>query len=541
MFEAIGAFFSGIGGAVTSLVVGILVVVLLIVVVKSGYIRTPPDTMVVVSGLRKEPKFAAGRSVMKFPFLERKDELTLKVIDVDVRTSEPVPTQDFQSVHVNATVNAKIPSDDPEMMRAAAQNFLNMDTEQIAALIQPVLEGSIREIVGKMELQAMVSDRKAFSDKVKESADPDLKALGLEIKTFNVQNFTDQNGVIRALGIENETRIKKDAAVSKARNAQIVREETARAEQEANKAEVEAKTAIAERENELRIKKASLKQESDMKQAEADVAYSIAEEQQRKQLEQATVDAQIARTEREVELKRAQAVAEEERLRAEIAKKADAEKYAKQQEADAALYEEQRIAEAAAFKAEKDAQARKASADAQLYEQTKNAEAVRITGESDASAIRAKGEAEAEATLKKAEAMQRYGRAAIAEMIINVLPQLASEIAKPMESIGNVQIIGGDGSGVSSMSDNVPVMMAKVFESVKATTGIDLADIARADGEHAQITRDINVKIETDGNGDAKVEDVVKSAVADAVAESADAGVSDGAAKDVCDGQLKLF
>lgn len=484
----------------------IVIIVLFILSLPLGYIKARPDQAVIISGRRRQPKIAVGKSTMCIPFFERKDTLTLKIIDIDVKTAIPVPTADFIGVQVDATVNAKIPADNRDMLLAASQNFLNMKPNEIAKVVQPVLEGNIREIIGKLELKRMVGDRQEFARLVKENAEPDLANLGLEIKTFNVQNFTDKQGVIQALGIENETKVKKDAAVSKALNAKIIREETARAEREANEAEVESKTAIAERENELRIKRAGLKQESDARQAEADAAYRIHEEQQRKSLEQTTVDAEIARTEREVELKRKQVEAEKERLEAEVSKKADAERYAAEQRAEADLYTRQKKAEAEkvelqakaeaeAYQAKKAAEAEKARAEAAKFAKEQEAAGIAALGKAEAQAIEAKGIAEAEAIEKKAEAMAKYGQAAILEMVVNVLPEVAREVAAPMSSIDNVSIIGSDSGSVGDMSSNVPIVMAKVFEAVRETTGIDMADIARAEGEHAQVTKDINLSV----------------------------------------------
>lgn len=482
----------------------VLLVVIVVIALRS-YIKVPTDEVAIISGKRKEPKMAMGRGVMKWPFVDTVNYLTLKVIDIDVKTAIPVPTADFIGVRVDATVNAKIPSDNPEMLKAASQNFLNMDTAAIAAIVQPVLEGNIREIIGRMELKTMVGDRQKFAQLVKENAEPDLRALGLEIKTFNVQNFVDDQNVIASLGIEMETTIKKEASVAKARNEQTIREEVAAAESAANDAEVKSKTEIAERENLLRIKRAELKQESDARQAEADVSYKIQEEEQRKTLEQKTVDAEIARTDREAELKRKQVEVEQQRLEAEISKKADAEKYAAQQAADADLYRRQKAAEAEKaelqakaeadlIRAKNEAAAERARAEAKKFAKEQEAAAIAAVGEAEAKAIAAKGQAEAEAIDKKAEAMKKYGQAATLEMMIDVLPQMAEKIAAPLSTIDEVKIIGGTGDGVSSVSGNMPVMMKQVFDTMQAATGIDMTDLVRASGAEAKMNRNITVQ-----------------------------------------------
>ena len=76
-------------------------------------------------------------------------------------------------------------------------------------MAREVLEGNVREIVGKMKLEEMVSDRQKFATLVKENAEPDLAAMGLDIISFNVQNFVDGNEVIENLGIDNIVKIKR--------------------------------------------------------------------------------------------------------------------------------------------------------------------------------------------------------------------------------------------------------------------------------------------------------------------------------------------
>ena len=111
----------------------------------------------------------------------------------------------------------------------------------------------------------------------------------------------------------------------------------------------------------------------------------------------------------------------------------------------------------------------KAKAEAQKFSKEQEAAGIRMVGEAEAEAIRAKGLAEAEAMEKKAEAYQKYNNAAMAEMLIKVLPDIAGKIAEPLTQIDKITIIGGDGqsNGVSSVADNVPAVMAKLIESIK--------------------------------------------------------------------------
>ena len=353
------------------------------------------------------------------------------------------------------------------------------NTEYIAGVAREVLEGNVREIVGKMKLEEMVSDRQKFANLVKENAEPDLAAMGLDIISFNVQNFVDGNEVIENLGIDNIVKIKKAAAIARAESERDIKVAQASADKESNDAAVAAQTEIAKKQNELAIKKSELQMEADTKKAMADAAYDIQKEEQRKTIEVATANADIAKQEREIELKQKEVAVTEQSLEAEVKKKAEANKYAAQQQAEAQLYQRQKEAEAEAMR----------------YAKEQEAAGIRAVGEAEASAIQAKGIAEAEAMEKKAEAYAKYNKAAVAEMMIKVLPDIAAKVAEPLGQIDKITIIGGgDGeNGVGKVAGNVPVVMAKVFESMKEATGIDLSEIINADSYDAKVNRNVNV------------------------------------------------
>ncbi len=487
------------------MIAGIAAVLLIVILFAVGYVKAPPDMAFIISGVKKKSKIVIGKASIRVPFFERLDKLNLRLIPIDVKTSNAVPTADYININVDATVNVKI-SNEPDKLRLAAENFLNKNTEYIASVAREVLEGNVREIVGKMKLEEMVSDRQKFATLVKENAEPDLAAMGLDIISFNVQNFVDGNEVIENLGIDNIVKIKKAAAIARAESERDIKVAQASADKESNDAAVAAQTEIAKRQNELAIKKSELQQESDTKKAMADAAYEIQKEEQRKTIEITTANADIARQEREIELKQKEVAVKEHALEAEVKKQAEADKYAAQQKADAALYQRQKeaeakqfevqhAAEARQFEIEREAQARKAQAEAERYAKEQEAEGIRKVGEAEAAAIQAKGLAEAEAMEKKAEAYAKYNKAAVAEMMIGVLPEIAAKIAEPLKQIDKITIIGGEGgtNGVDQVAGNVPAVMAKLFESMKETTGIDLAEIVKADTYDAKVNRNVNL------------------------------------------------
>lgn len=458
-----------------SVVIPVVIVVLVIAIIfLTGYVKASPDTALIISGMRKKPKVLIGKAGVKIPFLERKDELNLQLIPIDVKTSTAVPTADYINIRVDATVNVKI-SDNEERLKLAAQNFLNKKPDYIGGVAREVLEGNVREIVGKMALEEMVSDRQKFAVLVKENAEPDLAAMGLDIISFNVQNFVDNNSVIENLGVDNIVKIQKNAAISRAESEKEIAKAQANAKREANEAEVNAESEIAIKQNELAIKKAELKKVSDIKKAEADAAYKIQEEEQRKTVEITTANANIAKQEKEILLKQKEVEVTEQTLEAQVKKRAEADKFAKQQQADAQLYERQREAEARKFETEKDAEAMKAQAEAQKYKMEQEADGIRTKGLAEAEAIRAKAVAEAEGIEKKAEAMAKMGEAAVLEMYFKALPEVVRNAAAPLEKVEKITMYG-DGNNAKLTRDIINTVN-QVTDGLKESTGVDLAAV----------------------------------------------------------------
>ncbi len=454
-----------------TIAITIAIIAAVLAVLASGYVKASPDTAIIISGLRKNPKVLIGRAGVKIPFLERRDELNLQLIPIDVKTSNAVPTADYININVDATVNVKI-SDNEERLKLAAQNFLNKNAEYIGRVAREVLEGNVREIVGKMALEEMVSDRQKFAMLVKENTEPDLAAMGLDIISFNVQNFVDGNGVIENLGVDNIVKIQKNAAISRADSEKEIAKAQANAKREANEAEVNAASEIAKKQNELDIQKAELKKAADVKRAEADAAYKIQEEEQRKTVEVTTANANIAKQEKEILLKQKEAEVMEQALDAQVKKKAEADKFAKQQLADAQLYQRQREAEAKKFEMEKEADAMKASAQARKYTMEQEAEGIRTKGLAEAEAIRAKAVAEAEGIEKKAEAMAKMGEAAVLEMYFKALPEVVKNAALPLNNVDKITMYG-DGNNTKLIKD-IMGTVTQVTDGLKESAGVDL-------------------------------------------------------------------
>ncbi len=456
-----------------ALYVIIPIVILIMILLVSGYVKSPPDTAYIISGYRK-PRILIGKAGVRIPFLERLDKLSLKMFSVDVKTTDFVPNAEYINVKVDATVKIRIGQSE-EMMTLASKFFLNETEDMIIRRVQDTLEGNMREIVGQMRLEEMVTDRKAFGERVQENAIPDLQKMGLEMISFNVQSFSDQNNVIDDLGIDNISQIKKGAAVAKAQADRDIAIAQAQAAKESNDAKVQAEMEIAEKQTSLSIRQAELKQQSDVKKAEADAAYSIQEQEQRKTIEVTSANANIAKAEREAELKAKEVEVKKQTLDAEIRAKADAERYRQEQEAQAELFKRQKDAEARRYEKEQEAAAQMKIADAQKYAKEQEAEGIAAVGRAEAEAIRAKALAEAEGVDKKAEAMKKYGEAAVVEMIMAALPEIAKNVAAPLSKVDKITMYG-EGNSAKLLADIVNGT-TQITEGISAGMGLDIKSL----------------------------------------------------------------
>lgn len=384
------------------IIIVVIAIIAILAILASGYVKAPPDQAYIISGLKKESKILIGRAGIKIPFLERMDKLYLGQMTVDIKTEQSVPTNDFINVNVDAVAKVRInPTTDG--IKLAAKNFLNKKPGDIALDLQDSLQGNMREIIGTLSLKVINTDRDSFSDQVMMKASKDMDKLGIEILSCNIQNVTDENGLIKDLGADNTSLIKKNAAIAKAQADRDIAIAQAEADKAANEARVLSDTQIAQKNNELEIRRAELKIISDNKKAEADAAYKIQAQSQQKSIETETVNAQIARAERDAELKKQEVEIARQRLDAEI---------------------------------------------------------------------RAKATAEAEGIDKKAEAMKKYGEAAIIEMIMQALPEIAKNVAEPLSKVDKITMYG-EGNSAKMLQDIIN-STTQVTEGLAQGMGIDV-------------------------------------------------------------------
>lgn len=459
--------------------------VLLIIIFMCNYVKVPPNVALIVSGRRKKyrVKDENGREVVKkfgyrivrggatfvIPFFERVDKLNLGIMQVDIKTTQPVPTQEYIGMMVDGVANIKIGSDDVSVATAAEQ-FLGWKQADIAAVAMQVLEGNMREIIGRMTIADLVQNRDKFAQETQRAATMDMKNMGLEIVNITIQNFSDNDGVLDTLAVKNIAEKKRDADIARAEAERDTLIRQSIASQEGNKARTEASAHIAEQDKELELRRAQYRAEQDRAKAEADLAYKVQQENSRKSLETERAAAELIRLQKETELQAQQVQIQREKLSIEVRERAEAERDAKIAAAEAQRQVVQAQAEADLYRTQKEAEAR-------LIQAQKEAEAQYLLAEKEAEAIRMKGDAEAAAMLKKAEAMKEYGQAAMLQMLIDKLPDMARAVGEPLSKTDKI-ILFGEG-GATAMTRDTTGAMLQTFEAVKESVGLDIPKMLR--------------------------------------------------------------
>ena len=496
--------------------VAVAAVLLILSLILRLWKKVPQDKAMVVTGLRK--KIITGGGGIVIPVFERTDIISLGNIQLNINTSQTMSSQGVP-IDVVGTAVIKV-RNTHESIYAAIEQFTGVSETQIQKSISDqvtlILEGKLREIVASMTVEQIYNDREAFSAKVQEVVGTKIGEMGLELKDFSIKDVNDTNGYIRALGAKQIAEKKKDAEIAQAVALKEENIKKSEATKEGEKARLEAETEVSAAIKAKEVREADFRSEQESAKAKADAAYEIQKsitykevisaqmaadilkQQKQKELQEAQLQVEIARELKQIELEQRRAEKTREELKTKVVEPANADREQKMAEADAEKYTKIAEAEARAEarKTEANAEAEaiklraKAEADAATVNGEAKAKAISAVGLAEAEAIKAKGLAEAEAMEKKAEAYKKYTGAAMADKLIEKLPELARAVAEPLSQISDIKIYGG---GVDSISDNVPTVLAKVFDTVQSSVGIDIKNIVMSDSLEAKTTKNINV------------------------------------------------
>ncbi|HFJ5665607.1 flotillin family protein [Enterococcus faecium] len=450
-----------------AIAIAALILLMLLIVFVAKYQTAKPDEALIISGSylgsknvhidesNNKIKIVRGGGAFVLPVFQRSNRISLLSSKLDVSTPE-VYTEQGVPVMCDGTSIIKIGSSVEEIATAAEQ-FLGKTREELENEAREVLEGHLRSILGSMTVEEIYQNRDKFSQSVQEVASVDLAKMGLIIVSFTIKEVRDKNGYLDSLGKPRIAQVKRDADIAEAEALKETRIKKAQAEKESQAAELQRQTEIAESLKEKELKLATYKQEQDVAKAKADQAYNLESARAQQQVIEQEMQIKIVERQKQIELEEKEITRREKQYDSEVKKKADADRYAKEQEAQAQKVKEVTEAEAERFRVE-------------------------ALAEAEANKTRLAGQAEAEAKQKIANAFKEYGEAAVLSMVIDMLPQLMREAAQPLGNIEKISVVdtgssSGETSGANRVTNYATNLLSSTQETLKATTGLDLKEI----------------------------------------------------------------
>ena len=486
---------------VIAIVVFLLIALISIFVAK--YKTAGPDEALIVTGSYlgsknvhvdesgNKIKIIRGGGAFILPVFQQSEPLSLLSSKLDVSTPE-VYTEQGVPVMADGTAIIKIGGSIGEIATAAEQ-FLGKTKQDRENEAREVLEGHLRSILGSMTVEEIYKNRDKFSQEVQRVASHDLAKMGLIIVSFTIKDVRDKNGYLESLGKPRIAQVKRDADIATAEADKETRIKKADADKEAKKAELERATEIAEAEKENQMKIADYRRDQDIAKARADQAYDLESARSKQEVTEQEMQIKIIERQKQIELEEKEILRREKQYDSEVKKKADADRYAMEQAAEANKRRE--IAEADANQYRIESQA-KAEAEKVRVDGLAKAEAEKAKGETEAEIIRLKGLAEAEAKRKIAEAYAQYGQAAILDMVLEMLPEYAKQVASPLANIDKITVVdtGSDGSngGANKVTGYATNLMSTMQESLKASAGIDVKELLENLSGKGDIRQSIN-------------------------------------------------
>ncbi|WP_221566741.1 flotillin family protein [Alkalihalobacillus sp. TS-13] len=471
------------------IVIGIVAFLLiaLIGVFVSKYRTAGPDEALIVTGsylgsknvniddAGNKIKIVRGGGTFVLPVFQQAESLSLLSSKIDVQTPE-VYTEQGVPVMADGTAIIKIGGSIGEIATAAEQ-FLGKTKSDRENEAREVLEGHLRSILGSMTVEEIYKNREKFSQEVQRVASQDLAKMGLNIVSFTIKDVRDKNGYLESLGKPRIAQVKRDADIATAEAEKETRIKRAEADKDAKKSELERATEVAEAEKINQLKIAEYREEQDRAKARADQAYHLEEARSMQEVTEHQMQIKIIERQKQIELEEKEIARREKQYDSEVKKKADADRYAVEQSAEADKRKQIASADAEQYRIESMA---RAEAEKIRIDGIAKADAERAQGESSAEVIRLKGLAEAEAKQKIAEAFEQYGQAAMLDMIINMLPSYAKEIASPLGNIDKITVVdtgSGEGGGANKVTGYATNLMSTLQESLKASSGLDVKEL----------------------------------------------------------------
>jgi len=416
-----------------------------------GFVTCGPNEALVVSGCcHRKPLLVPGGRAFVWPGIQYVQRISLNVMTLKV-TSTHVNSVQGVPISVTGIAQVKIQGQNEEMLLAACEQFLGKTEDEIQQVALETLEGHQRAIMGSMTVEEIYKDRKKFSKQVFEVASSDLVNMGITVVSYTLKDIRDDEGYLKALGMARTAEVKRDARIGEAdakRDAQI---KEAIAEEERMAARLLNDAEIAKSKRDFELKKAAYDVEVHTKKAEAELAYELQAAKTKQRIKDEQTQIKVVERTQEILVQEQEIQRRERELDSTVRRPAEAEK----------------------FRLEKIAEANK---NRLIMEAEATAEAKILQGEAEAFSIEAKAKAEAEKMAKKADAWKEYKEAAMLDMMLEALPKIAAEVAAPLSQAKKISMVS-DGSGeigAAKLTGEVLTIMTSVPGMVKNLTGVDI-------------------------------------------------------------------
>jgi flotillin len=462
-----------------------------------NYIKVPPSMVAIFYG-RKHTivdekgnratvgfRVVRGGAALRVPVLEQVEYLSLNIISIPLKISRAYTTEGVP-VTVEAVANVKISGDDASL-RSAAERFLGMTTEQIKGVIFQTLEGHLRAILGTLTVEEINADRQAFAQKMTDEAALDLKKMGVNIDILTIQQISDEQGYLDALGKKRTAEVKRDAVIGEAHAQRDATIKSALAEQEGKTKRYEADIAIAQSLRDKESKQAEFNAAVEAKNAESAQSGPLATAIAKQRVTEQEIRIEAVKKQQEVLVQEQEVARRERELQATVVKPAEAER-------QAAILRAEGEKQATIIRAEATAKELeyKGAGEAAKIEKIGRAEAAKVlaVGEAEAEVVKLKLLAEAEGLQRKAEAWKNFNEAAVINLVVDKMPELASAFATQLSAIDKINIIDmGNGSngggGVGKVMGTVGGGMTAMLSMLKDQFGIDIARMMQAKADAA--------------------------------------------------------
>ncbi|XP_034475852.1 flotillin-1 isoform X1 [Drosophila innubila] len=421
-----------------------------------GFVTCGPNEALVVSGCcYMKPLLVPGGRAFVWPTIQQVQRISLNTMTLQVE-SPCVYTSQGVPISVTGIAQVKVQGQNEDMLLTACEQFLGKSESEINHIALVTLEGHQRAIMGSMTVEEIYKDRKKFSKQVFEVASSDLANMGITVVSYTIKDLRDEEGdskgYLKSLGMARTAEVKRDARIGEAEARAEAHIKEAIAEEQRMAARFLNDTDIAKAQRDFELKRAAYDLEVQTKKAEADMAYELQAAKTKQRIKEEQMQVKVIERTQEIAVQEQEIMRREKELDATVRCPAEAEKYRLE-----------KIAEANKLRVVMEAEA--------------EAESIKIRGEAEAFAIAAKAKAEAEQMAMKADAYREYREAAMVEMLLDTLPKVAAEVAAPLSQARKITMISsGQGDiGAAKLTGEVLSIVNKVPELVKSITGVDIA------------------------------------------------------------------